>query len=177
MSAIKKIGLLLLLSVAIVGCRPRGVLSSKEMRDVLYDLHRADGAIQVAGYSYSHDQELAGYYKNVLDKHGITQADFDLSLKWYTNNPQRFNKIYPRVVARLEAEYDLEQRIRDANREKKLAERAAKKTTSALSLRQLPDIDDLQNIMLNGLENPWTNWMPKEFCEKNVIIFGQSEKN
>ena len=49
-----------------IGCRPRGVLSNREMRNVLYDLHRADGALQVAGYHYSHDQELAAYYKNVL---------------------------------------------------------------------------------------------------------------
>ena len=32
-----------------MGCRPRHVLSNSEMRDVLYDLHRADGALQVAG--------------------------------------------------------------------------------------------------------------------------------
>ena len=58
--------------VLLIGCRPRGVISDAKMRDVLYDLHRADGVIQVAGYNYSHDQEVAGYYKNVLDKHGIT---------------------------------------------------------------------------------------------------------
>ena len=63
-----KIVCVLLLCVAMMGCRPRGVLSNREMREVLYDLHRADGAIQVAGYNYSHDQEVAGYYKNVLDK-------------------------------------------------------------------------------------------------------------
>ena len=37
--------------LAVVGCRPRGVLSNHEMREVLYDLHRADGAIQVAGFN------------------------------------------------------------------------------------------------------------------------------
>ena len=56
---------LMLTCMAIVGCRPRGVLSNREMRDVLYDLHRADGAIQVAGYNYSHDTEVAGYYSNI----------------------------------------------------------------------------------------------------------------
>ena len=101
-----------------IGCRPRGVLSNREMRNVLYDLHRADGALQVAGYHYSHDQELAAYYKNVLDKHGITQAEFDSSLVWFTDNPQIFNKIYPKVIARLEADLEVERQIRDAAREK-----------------------------------------------------------
>ena len=142
------------------------------MRNVLYDLHRADGAIQTAGYNYSHDQEVAGYYKNVLDKHGITQAQFDTSLVWYTNNPQIFNKIYPKVVARLEADFETEKQIRDANREKKLAQ----KKRASQPLRQLPDIDEVKKEMRNGIENPWKIWKCEEFCEKDVIIFGQLEK-
>ncbi len=158
--------------LAIVGCRPRGVLSSSEMRDVLYDLHRADGAIQVAGYNYSHDQEVAGYYKNVLDKHGITQAEFDSSLTWYTNNPQMFNKIYPRVLERLEADLEVEEQIRQVNRDRNIAERLK----GQQSMRELPDIEDITREMRNGYENPWKLWTPKEFCKKNVVIFGQLEK-
>ena len=86
--------------LAIVGCRPRGILSNNEMRDVLYDLHRMDGALQVAGYHSGHGQEVSAYYQSVLDKHGITQAEFDSSLVWFTDNPQIFNKIYPRVIDR-----------------------------------------------------------------------------
>lgn len=140
------------------GCRPKGVLSSREMRDVLYDLHRADGAIQVAGYNYSHDEELAAYYKSVLDKHGITQAQFDSSLVWYTDNPQRFNKIYPKVVARLEADLAAEQALRDASH-----------PTTALSpiedvqepaeTPQKP-IEQLVRENIHGLDNPWTIWEP-----------------
>jgi hypothetical protein len=115
----KKILVFLIFFVAFVGCRPKGVLSSKKMRDVLYDLHRADAAIQVAGYNYSHDQEVAAYYKNVLDKHGITQAEFDSSLVWYTDNPQIFNKIYPKVIERLDADYELQKEIRERNLKEK----------------------------------------------------------
>ena len=153
--------------LAIVGCRPRGVLSNREMREVLYDLHRADGAIQVAGYNYSHDQEVAGYYKDVLDKHGITQAEFDSSLVWFTDNPQIFNKIYPKVITRLEADLEVEKQIRDAAREK----RKTKKESTPQ--RQLRDIEEVKKEMRNGLENPWKEWKVEEFCEKDVIIFGQ----
>ena len=159
--------------MAIVGCRPRGILSNREMRDVLYDLHRADGAIQVAGYNYSHDQELAGYYKNVLDKHGITQAEFDSSLVWFTDNPQIFNKIYPKVIERLEADFKVEEQIRDANREKKLA---SKKRTVSSPERQLRDMEEVKKELRNGYENPWKIWKSEDFCEKDVIIFGQLEK-
>jgi hypothetical protein len=140
------------------------------MRDVLYDLHRVDGAIQVAGYNYSHDQEVAGYYKNVLDKHGITQAEFDSSLVWFTDNPQIFNKIYPKVIARLESDLEVEKQIRDAAREKR---HTPKKNTPQ---RQLRDIEEVKKEMQNGLENPWKEWEVEEFCEKDVIIFGQLKK-
>ena len=172
-----KIVCVLLVCVAMLGCRPRGVLSNREMRDVLYDLHRTDGAIQVAGYNYSHDQELAGYYKNVLDKHGITQAEFDSSLVWFTDNPQIFNKIYPKVIERLQADLDYEELLRD----ERIAQRKQDKGQSALASEEstkssLRPQDEVQKEYLYGIENPWKEWKAKEFCEKNVIIFGQLEK-
>lgn len=95
---------ILLLAVLLSSCRPSSVLSSREMRALLIDLHRADAVLQVAGYNYGHDEAVAKYYQSVLDKHGVTQAQFDSSLVWYTDNPQIFDKIYPRVVAELEKE-------------------------------------------------------------------------
>ena len=169
----KRLLIILCILLAIVGCRPRGVLSNREMRNVLYDLHRADGAIQVAGYNYSHDQEVAGYYKNVLDKHGITQAQFDSSLVWYTDNPQIFNKIYPKVLERLEDDFEREKQLREANRDKRLAKSKQKKLELEVAKQQIREHLDLCQ---KGYPNPWKDWRPEEFCEKNVIIFGQLEK-
>ena len=165
--------LILCVCVAVVGCRPRGVLSNNKMREVLYDLHRADGAIQVAGYNYSHDQEVAGYYKNILDKHGITQAQFDTSLVWFTDNPQIFNKIYPKVLERLEADYEREKQLRESKRDKRFAKIKQKKLDAEVAKQQ---IREKLALYQNGYENPWKEWHVEEFCEKNVIIFGQLEK-
>lgn len=161
---------MLLACVAMIGCRPRHVLSNHEMRDVLYDLHRADGAIQVAGYNYSHDQEVAAYYKHILDKHGITQAQFDSSLVWYTDNPQIFNKIYPKVLERLEADLEREEQIRDASRAKQLAKKEQKQLALEVVQQQIREQLDLYQ---KGYENPWKEWRVEEFCEKNVVLFGQ----
>ena len=168
-----KIGCVLLACVAMMGCRPRGVLSNREMRDVLYDLHRVDGALQVAGYSYGHSQEVAGYYKNVLDEHGITQAQFDSSLVWYTDNPQIFNKIYPKVIERLEEDYEREKQLRKANRDKRLSKNKQPKLDIEVARKQ---IREKQDLLQKGYANPWKEWLPEEFCEKNIIIFGQLEK-
>ena len=84
------------------GCRPKEVLSSREMRDLLYDLHRVDGMVDASNMDWGYDEVLARYYQHVLDKHGVTQAQFDSSLVWYTDNPALFDKIYPKVLARLD---------------------------------------------------------------------------
>ncbi len=98
--------LFVLCLAVLTGCRPRGILSSRQMRSVLYDLHRTDAILQAAGYNYGHDEDVAKYYQAVMDKHGVTQAEFDSSLVWYTNNPQLFDKIYPPVVKKLEKDRD-----------------------------------------------------------------------
>lgn len=168
----KKLFIILCVLLAVVGCRPRGVLSNSEMRDVLYDLHRADGAIQVLGYNYSHDQEVAGYYKNVLDKHGITQEQFDSSLVWYTDNPQIFNKIYPKVLERLETDFEREKQLRKANRDKRLAKNKLNQLDFDIAQKQIREKLDLCQ---KGYENPWKEWGPNKFIEKDVIVFGQVE--
>ena len=93
--------ILLLCAIVFLGaCRPKGILTSRQMRSVLYDLHRAEAIIQVSNLAFGHDEEVAKYYQVVLDKHGISQAEFDSSLVWYTNHPQLFNKIYPKILMR-----------------------------------------------------------------------------
>jgi len=100
----RRIPYILCLSLLLVGCAPRGVMSPEEMENILYDLHRAEGILQVSGYTFGHDDLMNDTYQNILEKHGVTQAVFDTSIVWYTNNPKIFNKIYPRVIQRLEAD-------------------------------------------------------------------------
>ena len=165
--------------LAIVGCRPRYILSNKEMRDVLYDLHRMDGALQVAGYTNGHTQEQAAYYKSVLDKHGVTQSQFDSSLVWFTDNPQIFNKIYPKVVSRLQADMDHEEMLRDERMKKhrtKRKEREEAKEKNPEEAKPQRTVEEMVNEYVRGIENPWKEWKNEEFSEKDIIIFGQLEK-
>lgn len=94
----------LFLTVLLVGCRPKGILHSWEMRDIMVDLHKTDALLQVSGLQFGHNDVADIYYAEVLEKHGVTQAQFDSSLVWYTAHPQLFDKIYPKVLAKLEAE-------------------------------------------------------------------------
>ena len=168
----------LLVCMAMIGCRPDDVLSNREMRDVLYDLHRMDGALQTAGYNYGHNEEVSAYYQSVLDRHGITQAQFDSSLVWFTDNPQIFNKIYPNVIARLQADMDHETALRDERVELKRGEKGkhlkqlGEEETEETSTPQ-KTVDDWIKIYMFGIENPWKEWKNEEFDEKDIILFGQ----
>ena len=87
--------------IGLSGCRPKGILHSWEMRSLLYDLHRTDALLQISGKQYESDEVRDLYYAGVLERHGVTQAQFDSSLVWYTAHPQLFDKIYPKVIVRL----------------------------------------------------------------------------
>ncbi len=97
-----------LLLVAMCSCtiRPRGVLSQRKMEKVLYELHKAEGVLQAAGYNTGKDEELSAYYEAVLMQYGVTQAEFDSSVVWYTDNPKQFTIVYGKVVQRLKADRD-----------------------------------------------------------------------
>lgn len=96
----------LCLSVLLVSCRPRGILTSRQMRMVLIDLHKTDALLQVHGLHHGHEADEDRYYAAVLEQHGVTQAQFDSSLVWYTHHPQLFDKIYPKVLKQLHEEYE-----------------------------------------------------------------------
>ena len=141
----KKVWLILFaILMVFAGCRPRGVLSSRQMRDVLYDLHRADAILRQSNLDYGHDEELAKYYEVVLEKHGVTQAQFDSSLVWYTDHPARFDKIYPKIVQRCKEEYGEVMRTLETVNDPTITE------------RQLPSIEEVQKRYLYGLpKNLW----------------------
>lgn len=152
--------IVLVVLLVLVGCRPRGVLSNRQMRELLYDLHRADAILQVAGYNYGHDEALAKSYQVVLDKHGVTQAQFDSSMVWFTDHPQIFDKIYPKVVAQLEAD---KQAFIDAH------EASLPKT---IEPRDLPSIEDVNQRTRHGLTPYMMDFSPKSIKNaENSMIF------
>ena len=94
--------------MAMVSCKPTvpsRYIQPDEMEDLLYDLHIAQAMANEAG----HKDGKAGYQQNlyfaaVLEKHGVTKAEFDSSLTYYYIRADRFNDMYKRVVERLSNE-------------------------------------------------------------------------
>ena len=139
--------------LGLTGCRPRGILHSWEMRKVLVDLHKTDALLQVAGLNYGHEEAKNMYYAQVLEKHGITQAEFDSSLVWYTAHPQLFDKIYPKVVRQLQAE-ETAFLARYEEELKHLPEFAEPSLAEAMPLTRA-QLDSLLWVAQHGYENSW----------------------
>ena len=81
---------------------PRKYIQPDDMEDILVDFHLAQGIAQQQEGSYEDAQYYKELYFNaVLQKHGITRAEFDSSLVYYYVRADRFQKIYKRVADRL----------------------------------------------------------------------------
>ncbi len=84
-------------------------LSENRMVVLMTDVHIAEAALTIAQNQGRETKELSReLYNGIFRKHGITRADYDRSLRYYSQHPQRFTKMYARVIAILK---DQEQRI------------------------------------------------------------------
>ncbi len=84
------------------GCfRPKGVLSRDKMTDVLVDMHKTDALLAEKNIAYGQYSKKAQYYNYIFKKHGITKAEFDSTLVWYTKNPIKFENMYEDVLKKL----------------------------------------------------------------------------
>ncbi len=82
--------------------KPRGVLSEKKMEEILFEMHKTEGVLQSGDYTYNLPEQKKLYFNSLLDKYGISQADFDSSLVWYTKHPKEFGLVYGKVLARMD---------------------------------------------------------------------------
>ena len=94
--------------MAMASCKPTvpsRYIQPDEMEDLLHDLHIAQAMANEAGNKdgdRGYKQNL--YFAAVLEKHGVTKADFDSSLVYYYSRADRFSDMYKHVVERLSNE-------------------------------------------------------------------------
>lgn len=160
--------ILLFAAIMFTACRPKGILHSWEMRDVIVDLHKADALMDVTGVSRYNTEVRSLYYAQVMESHGITQAQFDSSLVWYTAHPQLFDKIYPRVMKRLEKEKEeyLAQHPELENQNlNALEETAQKQETRPFTTS---DLDSVLWVTLHSYGSSWEQWK-RPFSMQDLI--------
>ena len=104
---ILRISLPVIASIITSACssdRPDGIPSPDKMEEVLYDYHLAKTIDTSEGMPIPPEEGkkmVMNYYvKSALAKHGMTEADFDRSLRWYTRHSEILYKIYSNLDKR-----------------------------------------------------------------------------
>jgi hypothetical protein len=93
---------LFFLSAFFTACdnRPFHVLSDKKLEAVLFDMYIAQAEMDNNRSVFSDSVRKHDLLNAVLRKHNITQADFDSSLVWYSDNLEQYIKVNEKISAR-----------------------------------------------------------------------------
>lgn len=77
--------------------RPKGVLSEKEMVNLVADLEVAQGYFMAVDDGEYDQLDRDGAVQYVLDKHHLTKAEFDSTMTWYGRNIDQYRKLCEKV--------------------------------------------------------------------------------
>ena len=91
---------------------PDEIIQPSKMEKVLYDYHLTLGISE-----NSKNTEKEARKKYVFQKHGITAADFDSSMVWYTRESQELMGIYENLNKRFKREYEHVERLLESREE------------------------------------------------------------
>lgn len=79
----------------------KSVISAHKMEAILYDYHLAQGLAQMKP---GDALIMLKYQTAILEKHGVSQAQFDASMAWYMRHTEQMHNIYERLSNRLSDE-------------------------------------------------------------------------
>lgn len=102
-----------LIVCCVCGCsRRKAVLDRKQFTALLIDMHATDGLLSISrGFTPDREKKNYTYYNGVFEKYGITKADFDSCMYFYTSRPELFSEIYGVVIDSLSRRVTAEERI------------------------------------------------------------------
>ena len=90
--------------LAFFSCNKEVALEEKEFQMLLLDMHKLDGILNVKRNSYQDKKKNGVYYDELFAKYGITKADFDSCMYYYSGNAEAFSKMYDVIVDSLNKE-------------------------------------------------------------------------
>ena len=105
---------LLFLTMIAFSCqnRPSEVLSRKKMENVMYDMYIAEAIIDNDYQKFAESQNKEALIEQVLEKHKISEARWDTSLSWYSDNIDLYLRINDSVKSRLQRNQSAVEQLR-----------------------------------------------------------------
>ena len=84
---------------------PEDIIQPQAMENLLYDYHLA--TTMSADLPYDENYKKQAYLAYVFQKHGVTEAEFDSSMVWYSRHSDEMNTIYQNLQKRMETTAEL----------------------------------------------------------------------
>ena len=79
---------------------PENVLSENNFESILKEIHLAEATFELhktKGMGKAKN-ELANSYQNIYSEYTISEEEFKLTLEYYSNHPEKLEKIYDKVI-------------------------------------------------------------------------------
>lgn len=98
------------IAAALAACNgvPDQVIQPDEMASLMADVRMADAVVTIQAREYNNDTVKLALRRAVLERHGVSEADFDTSLVWYGHNIGKYQEVTQMSID------ILEQRLKDA---------------------------------------------------------------
>ena len=92
-----------------LSCGKKSIIPKSKMTDILFDMHIADGS-RAANANVGKDnyarRDSTMLYSPILSKYGFDIDDFNKSIKYYAERPQKMREMYEDISMRLKAMRD-----------------------------------------------------------------------
>ncbi len=95
---------LLVVLILAPGCerKEKGIISDEKLVRVLVDFHKVNALTLLQPFIKTfHSLDSVNLYEPIFRKHGITQEQFEKTMRYYTFYPLEFEKIYDKVISKL----------------------------------------------------------------------------
>ncbi|MDR0981722.1 MAG: DUF4296 domain-containing protein [Culturomica sp.] len=91
--------LIISLLIILIGCSTgKPILDEKRFTSLLIDIHTVDAEMTTLGSTIDKNKNAYTYYNWIYDKYGITSAQFDTCIYYYTSRPELYLRIYETVL-------------------------------------------------------------------------------
>lgn len=103
----KRLMWVLAATIMLFGCKPKipkDIIAPDKMKDILYDIHVADGYVSTILLPDSSKKVAAAYYKGIYKKFGTDSAQYNKSMNYYYAHPKDLDIIYKKISKTLESQ-------------------------------------------------------------------------
>jgi len=133
---IRLLSLLVIFSM-FISCSPdvikkKDIIEDDNFRDLLIDLHKAEGVITIAKLSIKQNKnDTISPYNFVLKKHNVSRLEFEKTIKYYANHTEEYKLFYDSITSyfdkkKNELELEIKSSFKNVDIKKKAVEKSLK---------------------------------------------------